>query len=58
MPGSLTGWVKHPSELNDFYPSNNLKPNMVRFSVYWDRSKPGFAEIEGIESLHVLTDPD
>jgi hypothetical protein len=58
VPGSLTGWVNHPSELNDFYASSALRPNIIRFSVYWDRSKPGFAEIEGIESLEILTDPD
>jgi hypothetical protein len=57
--GSLTDWVRHPSELNDFFPGEaSLSPNMIRFSVLWDRSQPEAAQIEGIDDLTISIQPD
>ncbi len=56
--GSLSDWVRHPSELNDFHASDSLTPNMFRFVILWDRSQPELAQIEGIEDLTVTIQPD
>ena len=57
--GSLTGWVKNPWELNDYFPGDDsLRANMVRFVVIWDASQVGFDMIQGIEDLVVTTQPD
>jgi hypothetical protein len=56
--GSLTPWVRHPSELNSFSP----RPNMVRFCIVFDRSgaqagTPA-ALIQGITGLVIHAQPD
>jgi len=56
--GSPTGWVTHPAELNTFHADSSLSPNVFRFIVIWDRSRPGYDMIEGIESLRVTLQPD
>jgi len=57
-PESLTPWVRHPAELNQFLPA----VNMIRFCVVFDRSlaTPGSVEsnINGITNLRVSTQPD
>ena len=58
VPGSLTSWVKHPEELNTFYPDPGLTPNMIRFLVVWDASKPGYSSLAGIENLTIRVQPD
>lgn len=58
VTGSLTTWVRHPSELNAFSP----KPNMIRFTVVFDTalevpgSVPSF--IQGLRDLKIRAQPD
>lgn len=56
--GSLSEWVRHPSELTDFYGQEELTPNMFRFVILWDRSQVEFGQIESIEDLTVTIQPD
>ncbi len=56
--GSLTDWVRHPSDLSNFHGQEALTPNMFRFVILWDRSQPEFAQIESIEDLTVSIQPD
>jgi hypothetical protein len=57
-PGSLTGWLNHPDELNTFHADPSLAPNIFRFVVLWDSSQPEFAQIDGVEDLFVTIQPD
>jgi hypothetical protein len=54
---SLTPWVTHPEELNQFSP----RPNMIRFSVTFDLTA-SFGnpqnQIQGITGLRIRTQPD
>lgn len=57
-PGSLTPWVRHPLELNQFLP----RPNMLRFTIVFDRSgapagSPA-ALIQGVTDLIIHAQPD
>ncbi len=52
-PGSLTPWVRHPAELDAFFP----RPDIVRFAILFDRSHPDFAEIKGVDDLVINTQP-
>jgi len=56
--GSLTPWVRHPAELNEFFP----RPNMLRYTIVFDRAgaPPGSpaALIQGITGLIVHAQPD
>jgi hypothetical protein len=56
--GSLTPWVRHPAELNEFFP----RPNMIRYVVVFDRggALPGSpaAQIQGITGLIIHAQPD
>jgi hypothetical protein len=56
--GSLTPWVRHPEELNQFL----LRPNMIRFCVVFDSSlaTPGSipANIRGVTNLRIEAQPD
>ncbi len=65
VPESLTGWVRHPAELNDYWDSlgpeeaTRRKPNMVRFQVVFDPNTglvPGV--IQGVTNLRILAQPD
>lgn len=65
LPGSLTGWVRHPAELNDYYSylpngeGGKLRPNMIRFQVVFDRNTgltPG--ALLGISGLGIRAQPD
>jgi hypothetical protein len=58
LPGSLTDWVRHPSELNDFHGRGDLTPNVFRFVILWDRSSVVFDAIEGAEALTVTIQPE
>jgi hypothetical protein len=59
VPGSLTPWVQHPSELNLFNP----RPNMIRYTVVFDRllaigaSTVG-AHIKGVTNLKIQVTPN
>jgi hypothetical protein len=55
--GSLTPWVSHPDQLNQFSP----KPNMIRFCVVFDfRATLGSPQnqVGGITNLRIRTQPD
>jgi hypothetical protein len=56
--GSLTPWVRHPSELNEFLP----RPNMVRFCVVFDNSVARGSSvsslIHGVTNLRIQAQPD
>ncbi|MDP6519604.1 MAG: hypothetical protein QF411_06870, partial [Planctomycetota bacterium] len=45
--GSLTPWVSHPAELNDFDP----KPNMVRYTVVYDATQISMHNVQAIDNL-------
>jgi len=65
LPESVTGWVRHPAELNgyfDYLPNGEgakLRPNMIRYQVIFDRSTglaPGV--FQGITDLRIRAQPD
>ncbi len=56
LPGSLTPWVRHPSELNNMDAS--LSPNMFRFQILWDPEGRGYGMINGVLELTVRATPD
>ena len=58
LPGTLTGWVRHPAELDDFFGDPALRPNRIRFCVLFDRGQPGAEMIEGVEELRLSVLPD
>jgi len=57
-PGSLTGWVSHPAELNDYFGDDSLTPNIFRFVVLWDQSQVDFPGIQDLEDLSIEIQPD
>ncbi len=58
VANSLTPWVTHPADLNDFSP----RPDMIRFAVVFDFAAAGpgseQAQIQGITALRIRTQPD
>ena len=54
--GSLTPWVEHPAELNEFQP----RPNMVRFTVVFDGAvDPQLVDaVKGVTNLAIRAKPD
>lgn len=59
LGGSLTPWVRHPADLNQFSP----RPNAIRFCVVFDtslalppNSLPSF--IKGVTNLKISAQPD
>jgi hypothetical protein len=54
VQGSLTPWVRHPRELNDFNPP----PDMMRFVIIFDASHGEFGSILGVTNLRVNATPD
>jgi len=65
LPDSITGWVRHPAELNDYFsylPNGEgakLRSNMIRFQVVFDRGTglvPG--ALLGIGGLGIRAQPD
>lgn len=62
VPGSLTPWVSHPDQLNQFSP----RPNIIRFCVVFDfaavfggaQGQVEQAQIQGITDLRIRTQPD
>ena len=53
-PDSLTPWVRHPFELNDYSPT----PDMVRFLVLFDNSHPDAGFVKGVTNLQIKANPD
>ena len=59
LPGSLTGWVDHPSDLNTFFGGDpNQAPNIIRFVVIWDATQAEFVGLRGIEDISFSAQPD
>jgi hypothetical protein len=58
VAGSVTPWVKHPADLNQFNPV----PNMIRFTVVFDKfiaSSGSIASfIKGVTNLKIKAQPD
>lgn len=57
VEGSLTPWVSHPDQLNQFSP----RPNLIRFAVIFDfRASLGNQQnqIQGVTGLRIRTQPD
>jgi hypothetical protein len=54
LPDSVTPWVRHPSELNDFDP----KPDLVRFLIVFDASNSEFSKIVGVTNLRIKALPE
>lgn len=54
IPSTLTPWVSHPAQLNDFSP----QPDMVRFVVLFDASHVDFPKIVGVSNLRISAIPD
>jgi hypothetical protein len=56
--GSLTPWVSHPAELNQFVP----RPNMIRFAIIFDRTlavpNTFFDFFKGVTNLRIGAQPD
>jgi len=58
VDSTLTPWVRHPSDLNDFNP----KPTMIRFTIVFDTTlevpgtPPDF--IQGLRALKIRARPD
>ena len=53
VPGSLTPWVEHPAELNEF------NPNIIRFMVTFDTGLGTISEIVlGVTDLRIEASPD
>lgn len=53
-PGTLTPWVRHPSELNAFAGTSD----MIRFSITFDASKLDFMQIVGVTNLRIRSLPN
>ena len=58
FPGSLTGWVEHPAELNDYFSDPSLRPNLVRYQVVFDRSDEDFGPALEITELRIEVQPE
>lgn len=65
VPDSLTGWVRHPSELNTYWDflgpaaAAQLRPNAIRYQVIFDNRTgiyPG--TVLGLTDLRILAQPD
>jgi hypothetical protein len=65
LPESVTGWVRHPAELNTYFDflgpaqATKLRPNLFRFAILFDKSQ-GFypGPIAGATDLQVRATPD
>jgi hypothetical protein len=66
-PQSLTPWVRHPFELNDYWdlalPGNpelavKRKPNMIRYQVIFDGNAPLTEIIAGLTNFRIKGRPD
>jgi hypothetical protein len=57
-PESLTGWVKHPALLNDFFGEPSLRPNIFRFQILFDRTQPAAGVIGAVTEVTVRVLPD
>ena len=58
FPGSVTGWVKHPAELNTYFPDPALRPNLIRFQILFDTSQASFSALAAVTELNISVLPD
>lgn len=58
FPGSLTGWVDHPADLNTYFSDPSLRPNMFRFQLIMDTTNPFYSLLLGIDEIRVNILPD
>jgi len=70
ISGSLTGWVRHPDDLNTYWldaglspqEAEKLRPNMLRFRIVFDDSTvtPGLFStlLQGVTNFRVTAQPD
>jgi len=58
IPGSLTGWVRHPRLLQTFHADPGLAPNIFRFMVIWDSNDPNYATLQAIDRIQIRVRPD
>ncbi len=56
--GSLTGWVKHPAELNDYFGDPSLRSNMIRFQIVLDRTNDAFFLLDAVGEVSFKVLPD
>ena len=66
-PQSLTPWVRHPFELNNYWDAAlpgqpelaaKRKPNMIRFQIIFDGNAPLASIIAGVTNLAIKGRPD
>ena len=58
LAGSLTGWVVHPGELDDYFDGPALRPNRVRFVVLFDGAQAGADLIGAVREVSIRVQPD
>ena len=67
LPESLTGWVRNPAELNEYWinaglsiqDAEKLRPNMLRYRIVLDNSNGLFGGlVSGITNLRINVQPD
>ncbi|MDF1797549.1 MAG: Ig-like domain-containing protein [Planctomycetota bacterium] len=64
---SLTPWVRHPAELNDYWDlalpgqpelAAKRRPNMIRYQIIFDGSTPLSGLVAGLTNFHMKASPD
>ena len=58
LPGSLTGWVEHPAELNGYFTDPTFRSNMIRFQIIFDSTQPTAPLISAVTRLELKVLPD
>jgi hypothetical protein len=67
LQSSLTPWVRHPSDLNEYWDSvfptdpqeaESRRPNVVRYVVIFDRSSLNASAFNSVESFQIVSLPD
>lgn len=65
LPESVTGWVRHPAELNGYFDyltpgeAAKLRSNMVRFQIVFDRTTGFYPNLFfGVTNLKILATPN
>jgi len=53
LSSSLTPWVRHPSELTDFFGDEQLRPNLIRYQIIFDESHELASKFTGVTSLKI-----
>lgn len=53
LSSSLTPWVRHPAELNDFFENEQLRPNLIRYQIIFDESNEFASQFTGVTSVKI-----